>query len=97
MPFSYRDFQFLRQSLIFCCYQLLVLPSVIKNDSHTLYILVLCLFISSAEALMKQRKLETNLPVILHIDNMCECMCEYIYIYLEAGIVRHPWIHLYIS
>lgn len=44
---------------------------------------------------MKQRKLETNLPIILHIDNMC--MCEYRYIFLEAGIIRHPWIHLSIS
>lgn len=46
---------------------------------------------------MKQRKLQTNLPIVLHIDNMCECMCEYVSIFLEAGIVRHPWIHLIIS
>lgn len=46
---------------------------------------------------MKQRKLETNLPIILHIDNVYECMCEYTSISLEAGIVRHPWMHLYIS
>lgn len=46
---------------------------------------------------MKQRKLEPNLPIMLHIDIICECMCEYMSIFLEAGTVRHPWIHLFIS